>query len=62
MFIWKLDLFFFIRNHLPGFLPPAEGIEHVEEGDGDIDEDDQGEQGVCGKEMHQYKYVFYYSS
>jgi hypothetical protein len=46
MFIWKLDLFFFIRNHLPRFLSPAEGIEHVEEGDGDVDEDDQGEQGV----------------
>ena len=29
-----------------GRLPPAEGIEHPEEGDGHVDEDDQGEQGV----------------
>ena len=27
-------------------LPPAEGVEHPEEGDRHIDEDDQGEQGV----------------
>ena len=29
------------------FLSPAEGVEHVEEGHGDVDEDYQGEQGVC---------------
>lgn len=28
------------------FLSPAEGVEHVEEGHGDVDEDYQGEQGV----------------
>ena len=28
-------------------LPPAEGVEHVEEGDHHVDEDYQGEQGVC---------------
>ena len=26
--------------------PPAECVEHVEEGDGDIDEDDQGKQRI----------------
>ena len=25
---------------------PAEGVEHVEEGDGDVDEDDEGVEGV----------------
>ena len=50
MFVWKLYLFFFIIcDHLPWQIPPAEGIEHVEEGDEDIDEDDQGEQGVWTK-------------
>ena len=29
-----------------GRLPPAEGVEHPEEGDRHVDEDDQGEQGV----------------
>ena len=40
------NLFFFIICPLPWLFSPAEGIEHVEEGDGDVDEDDQGEQGV----------------
>ena len=52
MYIWKLYLFFFICNDISGVLPPAEGIEHVEEGDGNVDEDDQGEQGVWNKERH----------
>ena len=34
------------RRLLWGWLPPAEGVEHPEEGDHNIDEDDQGEQGV----------------
>ena len=29
-----------------GRRPPAEGVEHPEEGDRNVDEDDQGEQGV----------------
>ena len=28
------------------FLPPAEGVEHVEESHRDVDEDYQGEQGI----------------
>ena len=34
------------RRLLWGWLPPAEGVEHPEEGDRHVDEDDQGEQGV----------------
>ena len=34
------------RRLLWGWLPPAEGVEHPEEGDRNVDKDDQGEQGV----------------
>lgn len=30
-----------------GRINPAESVEEVEEGDHHVDEDDQGEQGVC---------------
>ena len=42
----KLLLLMGGRWLLWGWLPPAEGVEHPEEGDGHVDEDDQGEQGV----------------
>ena len=44
-------LFFFIHNHFccSLSLSPTKGIEHVEEGDGHVDEDNQGEQRVCKK-------------
>ena len=32
--------------HLWLLCPPAESVEHVEEGDGHVDKDDQGEQRV----------------
>ena len=37
---------FFLIHDFAWLLPPTEGIEHVEKGDGHIDEDDQGKQGV----------------
>ena len=50
---WGSDLF---SDHGQVFLPlrqglwvrraPAEGVEHVEEGDGDVDEDDEGVERV----------------
>ena len=42
----KLLLLMGGRRLLWGWLPPAEGVEHPEKGDGHVDKDDQGEQGV----------------
>ena len=42
----KLLLLMGGRRLLWGWFPPAEGVEHPEEGDGHVDKDDQGEQGV----------------
>ena len=43
-------LFFTLCARFRICLPPAEGVEHVDEGDGHVNEDDQREQGVCKKE------------
>ena len=43
-----------IRHWLVLYGSPTEGVEHVEEGDGDIDEDDQGKQRIFkGKNINE---------
>ena len=49
-----------IRHGLVLRRPPAEGIEHVEEGDGDVDKDDQGEQGILKIILIHYFSVKFY--
>ena len=42
-----------IWHWLVDFCPPAESVEYIEEGDGHVDEDNEGEERVCNNKEEQ---------